>query len=539
MSVQVPTSEEFAELSERVDALSAAPSGCCDDLAQAVETVAHEVAAQSVAVTGAAQSAQNALDASQAAASAALGAAEAIATVGESVNALVPRVGVLEQRADSTATALTSLLTEVDELEGRVETAEGDIATVTGRVAALEGAPQGVAPRTWEVVVQGFTDSAVQAAVQQVLSGRAGNAVQRKLIFPPGTYNLTQPLLTSSDDNHTMIEGLVIEGLGVRSTVINWNPATPGPMIRAIRRFRFFRMQGFTIRSTNAGNEFAYLVSDTSGGYNQAWTFREIEWGGSWLRVIGLDGGSTANLNSEFVIDRCFTQTDSVFADAFLRSGGISGTFNQQNQFLNYTLRDCAFVVKRGTLLRFDKGGSITVHGGSWSAANSSDGPITWFFMPNSNSNNRSACQLHVDRVRFEPKRADHVVIDCRWGTGSVEFSNCCDLSSLQGDPATVNTYGLHRYTAQLPWGSGVGGTLPSVRYVNHQGVGHHEVAGVGSPVGRGGILYDGCYFYRGTGGQKAPAADGSSAAALRWSGGAPRYEFTRCDNVDDAKAWG
>jgi hypothetical protein len=141
--------------------------------------------------------------------------------------------------------------------------------------------------------------------------------------------------------------------------------------------------------------------------------------------------------------------------------------------------------------------------------------------------------------VRQQHRRANHLVIDCAWGTGSVEFSNCCDLSSLQQpDPTTVNTYGLHRYTAQAPWGSGVGGTLPSVRYVNHQGVGHHLVTGAAYPVGRGGLVYDGCYFWRGTGGQKAPAADGTAAAALQWTGGAPRYDFLHGDNVDDARSW-
>ena len=443
-------------------------------------------------------------------------------------SSLDARVAIVEAKPDLSADVV-SLGDRTLILEAQASGLLSGQADLYGRVAALEAKPD----RPWEVVVAGYDDAAVQAAVAEVLSGRIGNAVQRKLIFPPGVYNLTQPVIDSLDTNHEMIEGLVIEGMGFRSTRINWVPSTPGPMIRAVRRLRFFRMEGFTITSSNAGNEFAYLVSDTSGGYNQAWTFRHVEWQGSWLRVIGLDGGSTANLNSEFLLDRCSTASNSVFADAFFRSGGISGTFNQQNQFLNYTVRDCFFTVKSGAVFRFDKGGSITVQGGSWSCANGTDGPVTWFLMPNSNANNRSACQLHVDRVRFEPKANDHLIIDCHWGTGSVEFSNCCDLSSLQGDPAVVNQYALHRYTAQAPWGSGVGGTLPSVRYVNHQGVGHHEVAGAAYPVGRGGLLYDGSYFYRGTGGQTATAAD-----ALTWTGGTPRYEFIRCDNVADQKVW-
>jgi hypothetical protein len=447
----------------------------------------------------------------------------------ETVSALSSAVTGLTEVVDGHGVLLGTAVDEINDLDDRVTVLEG----------AASPAPTGVAPKTWEVVVNGYTDAAVQAAITTALSGRIGNVVQRKVIFPPGVYNLTQPIIDSDTANHTMIEGLTLEGMGFRSTRINWNPATPGPVIRAIRRLRFFRMEGFTVSSSNAANEFVYAVSDTSGGYNQAWTFRHMEWQGSWLRVVGLDGDATANLNSEMLFDRCSTASDSVFADAFFRSGGISGTFNQQNQFLNYTVRDCFFTVKSGTMFRFDKGGSITVQGGSWSAASSASGPITWFLMPNDGANNRSACQLHVDRVRFEPKASNHLIIDCGWGTGSVEFSNCCDLSSLQQpDPTTVNTYSLHRYTARIPWGSGVGGTLPSVRYVNHQGVGHHAVVGVTSPVGRGGIVYEGCYFWRGTGGQKAPAADGTAGAALTWTGTQPRYEFIHCDNVDAAKSW-
>lgn len=407
------------------------------------------------------------------------------------------------------------------------------VSSLNSRVGALEAAPAQEG-RPWEVVVNGFDDAAVQAAMGEVLA--AGNPVRAKLIFPPGVYNLSEPLIDSDVDNHQMLEGLTIEGAGMRSTLINFSGET---FIVAYRRLRFFKFSGMTVRATQGGGqEFAYAYSDTSGGYNQAWTFRDVEWQGTWLRVFGLDGGSTANLNSEFLIDRCSTSSDSVFQDAFFRSGGITGTYNQQNQFLNYTVRDCFFIVKSGNVFRFDKGGSITVQGGSWSAANGTDGPIKWFYMPTGNANNRSACQLHVDRVRFEPKADNHMIIDCAWGTGSVEFSNCIDLSSLQKPDATlVNPYVLHRYVAQAPWGSGVGGTLPSVRYINHQHVGHVDVTGSAYAVKRGGIVFDGCYFWRGTGGQKAPAT-GSADAALSWTGAAPRYDFIHCDNVDDARSW-
>jgi len=231
------------------------------------------------------------------------------------------------------------------------------------------------------------------------------------------------------------------------------------------------------------------------------------------------------------VLDSVYTSTNSVFDDAFFRCGGISGTFNQQNQFLNYWIRDCCLTLSKGNVFRFDKGGSIHVQNGSWSAANATSGAIKWFYMPVSNSNNRSAAQLSVDSVRFEPKAANQQVIVNAWGTGSVEFSNCCDLSSIQN--ASGIEFPLHQYTGQNPWG--FGGTMPSVRYVNHQGAGYHQYDGAAGK--RGGFTYDGCYFWRGVNGDMANAVSGT-APALRWSSGAPRYSFQRCDNVAQTEAW-
>ncbi len=265
--------------------------------------------------------------------------------------------------------------------------------------------------------------------------------------------------------------------------------------------------------------------------YNEAWNISDMEFSGSWLRVFGLDGGATANLNSEFALDSVFTSTNSVFDDAFFRCGGISGTYNQQNQFLNYWVRNCSLTLSRGNVFRFDKGGSIHVQNGSWSAANSTSGAITWFYMPVPDSNNRSAAQLSVDSVRFEPKASNHQVIRNAWGTGSVEFSNCCDLSSLQNTSSP--DYNLHQYTGANPWG--FGGTMPSVRYVNHQGAGFHQYDG--SVVKRGGFTYEGCYFYRGVNGDLANSVSGTDPV-LRWSSGAPRYSFSHCDNVTPDEAW-
>lgn len=533
--VEVPSVERVAALEDRVTALEGVPAGD-PGLEGRVTELETEEAADEAAGAALADRA-TALETGEAADEARDAALETGVTgLGARADALeaedtadAARDAALDARTDVLETGAAGLGTRADVLEAEQAADVAADAALSGRVAALESSTSAV-NRPWEIVVSGgHNDAAVSAAVSAVLSGKIGNAVQKKLVFPPGEFHLSQPVITDAASNTAQLEGLTIEGQGKRTTKIFWENAG-APLINAIRRLRFFKVSGMTVSSTSLLNSFVYALSDTSG-YNEAWRISDMEFSGSWLRVFGLDGGSTANLNSEFVLDSVFTSTNSVFDDAFFRCGGISGTFNQQNQFLNYWVRDCCLTLSKGNVFRFDKGGSIHVQNGSWSAANATSGAITWFYMPVSNSNNRSACQLSVDSVRFEPKAANHQVIKNSWGTGSVEFSNCCDLSSLQNTASPE--YPLHQYTGQNPWG--FGGTLPSVRYVNHQGAGYHQYDG--AAVKRGGIVYEGSYFFRGVNGDLANAVAGASPV-LRWSSGAPRYSFSHCDNIAPAEAW-
>lgn len=397
--------------------------------------------------------------------------------------------------------------------------------------------PQGlpgvsVVERPWEraVVTEGSNDIAVQAAMADVLASApaGGGAIRKTLVFPPGDFHLTKPLLAGAAADTVQLQGLSITGQGMRSTAVYWdNPAADSAdplannLLTAVRRLRFATIGGFSVISNGTKNRFAYLVGD-SQGYNQGWKLYDLEFQGPWDRVVGIDGGSTANLNSEMTFDRIFTSTNSTFRDAFFRVGGISGTYNQQNQFLNYWFRNCCLTLSAGTVIRLDKGGNVRVDNGSWSAANSS-GAITWFSMPNASSNNRAAMNLAVRGVKFEPKSASHKVIDCGWTSGAVSFEGCSDHGSVQNSGSTA--YNLHRYSGATVWGQGC---APTVRYSGCSFAGFHQYDG--PAVTQGAFTYDGCYFYRGDGGQATTAAD-----ALRWSSGAPLYRFADCANVADA----
>lgn len=424
----------------------------------------------------------------------------------------------------------TAIAETVTELNADLTTAEADIAGLKSRP------PISVKERPWEEVVVsgGYNDAAVQASMDTVMAAKAGTVIQKTLVLPPGDFHLTKPLLTSDSSNKEMLQGLRIVGQGKRVTNLYWdNAATSAsdPMqnnfIQAVRRLRFFNMSGFSAYSSNLNNNFAYLYSDTAGGYNQAWNISDAEFSGSWNRVFGLDGGSTANLNSEFHLDGIFTATNSVFQDAFFRSGGISGTYNQQNQFMNYWITNSGLTLSKGTVFRFDRGGSIRVQNGSYSAASPTSGPITWFYMPVGDYNNRAATQLSVRDVKFEPKAANHKVIDCAWGSGTVTFEDCNDGGSIQN--AAGIEYNLHRYVGQNPWG--FGGTAPVVRYRSCFLAGYHLYEG--ADMARGNIVYDGSYFFRGVNGDRANAVQGTSTV-LRWTKGTPKYRFQDCDNIDN-----
>jgi hypothetical protein len=381
-----------------------------------------------------------------------------------------------------------------------------------------------VNPRPWEVVVSEGRNDAAVAAAMKLVDRPGGGPARGKLVFPDGDFHLTKPIIDSPPGNTKTLEGLTVEGRGKRVTTIHWD-ARGRTAIQAIKRLRFFTLRGLSVVSPDPANTFCYAFSDVAGGgFNQRWLWEDVEFRGRWLRVLALDGDADANLNSEMTFNRVETATDSDFAAAFLECGAIDGKAdNQEHQFLNYWFRDCNLTLKAGTALRFNRGGSVSVENGSWSAVGK-DGNITWFHMPNPAYNNRSSAQLAVRRVRFEPKGPGHRVIDCGWGTGSVVFEDCCDLSSVQNTDSYG--YNLHRYAGGRPWGSG---EMPAVYYVRHQGAGYHLYEG--DPVKGGGFVYEGSYFYRGNSGQQAPAVSGDGAA-LRWAKGAPRYAFQHCHNV-------
>ncbi|MEU0572186.1 glycosyl hydrolase family 28-related protein [Nonomuraea sp. NPDC005983] len=380
----------------------------------------------------------------------------------------------------------------------------------------------------------GTTDDsdAIKAAVTAAIAGRTNGVVKKEIYFPPGTYKVTKKdtlMWSPTSGNADQIFGLRFRGAGPRVTTINFATtftANSDPrennLITAAVRLRYTYFQDMAFQSNNANNRFAYYWSvDTidgtsqypeyGNGQNQYFVYQNIEWKGPWDRVIGIDGDHEANNNSEHHFILCSTDTASVYTDAFLHCGISSpSSRNQQNQFLNYFMLSCNFALAGGDFFRFDRGGSINVLGGSWSMVGSNN--ARYFYMPLANGE-ISATRLSVSGVRFEPKSANHKIIDCNWNNGSVTFTSCSDMAALQ--VPTAANYNLHRYAA-------TSNRLPIARYQDCTLAGYHLVDAAGSSLTNGKMIYEGCRFYHTT----TAVSTTSGSAFLRYASAPARYAF-------------
>jgi hypothetical protein len=389
----------------------------------------------------------------------------------------------------------------------------------------------------------GSTDDsdAIRAAVTAAIANRSNGVVKKEIYFPPGTYRVTKKdtlMWSPTGGTADQVFGLRFRGGGPRVTTIKFDTtfaASSDPrennLITSAVRLRYTYFEDMAFQSTNANNRFAYYWSvnalDDSSQYpeygygqNQYFVYTNIEWKGSWDRVIGLDGDALANNNSEHHFILCSTDTASRYTDAFLHCGISSpASRNQQNQFLNFFVQSCNFALVKGNFFRFDRGGSINVIGGSWSMVKDDADPTAaacYFYMPLANGD-ASAPRLNVNGVRFEPKTAFHKIIDCNWNMGNVTFTSCSDAAALQGTNTAFKDYELHRYGADS-------NRLPIVRYQDCVLAGYHHVDGTGSSLTNGKMIYEGSRLYSNT------TAVGTTAATtqpfLRYNSAPARYAF-------------
>ncbi|MFG2748027.1 hypothetical protein [Streptomyces xanthophaeus] len=301
-------------------------------------------------------------------------------------------------------------------------------------------------------------DDGGSVPVSSVTVGLSGSYRVSGTIMPPGSGRA---------------QGLTIRGDGKRSSEIVQTAAAP--LLINNDRWMGVRWYDLSFRSTNPAA--ACLTSYGAVG-SQDWGWTNCEWRGNWLRGVGLDGGEKSNLNSEFTFDRC--TVTGTYEDAWFHSG-LSPQFPQQDQFLNYSFRDCKMEAHYGDILRFDKGGAINISGGSWiHVGKRPDGkPSRFFYMP-ATTHYDSVQSLTVVGTRFEPRDSANLVIDSSW-KGMIQFIGCMDDAWAFKAYSADADYAPHRYTNP-------GGVL----YQGCQLTGRHRITQTVDPT-RQSIAYNQC----------------------------------------------
>jgi hypothetical protein len=389
--------------------------------------------------------------------------------------------------------------------------------------------------------------SYVIAARNAVLASRVndgpitGTPTTPVLQFGPRRYRIVSPDALWAA-NTTLTTGYTIKGIhpdisiilfqpvGTSSTLTDMNLITmtgTGPKAYGLR------VENMGVQSNNANASFAYLES-TASAWVQNSAFRKVSVWGPWKRFIGLDGGTTANLNSEMLFDHISLNNSATFSDAFMHSGITTPSSNpQQDQFLNYWFTNCMMEYGTGDLLVFDKGGHIHVVGGSYINDTGT------FFKMGDYSHFASTMMLSVRNVRFELRTTSSRVIDCAWRVGGhVTFENCDD--EAQGfnydiyNPTFVAgasgaSWDTHIY--RTPNNSG-----PIVRYQDCKLMGYHRIVTTSTvPTGLK-IIYDGARFHNFRLG-KASLLSAATTQFLRYDSAIPNYKFINCSETTDTGA--
>ncbi|MCY0959968.1 hypothetical protein [Streptomyces sp. H27-H5] len=301
----------------------------------------------------------------------------------------------------------------------------------------------------------------------------------------PGGDRLQTPVIIDLSGQYTVsgtvsfaaasrTQGITVRGAGKRTSEIVMTGAEP--LFTNPDTAMGVRFYDCSFRSTNPKASFLY---STSTGGAQDWGFTNVEWRGRWNYGIGLDGPpEDSNCNSEWFFNNC--HVGGSYEKAWLWSG-MTPAIKQQDQFLNFSLRDCKVEYDSGDALRFDKGGSINVSGGSWIIkGRRADGQPSRFFHFPAGSHYDSVQSLTVVGTRFEPRDPANLVIDSAW-KGQIQFIGCMDDAWAFKDYAKADDYAPHRYTN--PGG---------VRYQGCQLTGRHRLTQTVAPS-RQAIVYDQC----------------------------------------------
>lgn len=391
-------------------------------------------------------------------------------------------------------------------------------------------------------------DAWQNGAIAYSSSPNGDRVLQKYLYFPPGKYIVTaQDALANSPTSGTaavlrngLIQGGWAATQGVEiifaTTVSTTSDPRNGNLMTLANRWHGFKFKGITVRSLNANQNFAYLwCSVTNDGTYPNFgsgSQRRIQWSdfdlkGDWNRGIGLDGDSAANLNSEMKIENLYISDSTTFVDAFFHSGITNpASFAQEDQFVNYIFENCILEYANGSCFKFDRGGHITVIGGSYVGGVGGSGTVKFFDFVRGGGNYWKN-HLAVIGTRFEMRTSGSRVLYSEWRDQicHVSFENCAISANSVGGAS-----GLPFIEIINAGGSSVGHGM--YRFVNCEIPGYIRFQGSTTQT-YGRIVVDQCNFTHNHSGMSTEAA---ATGAIRYGGSfAPKYRFRDCWNITDA----
>lgn len=278
------------------------------------------------------------------------------------------------------------------------------------------------------------TDAAVQAGITTWLADKAAAGMMRTdLVFDfTGTAKLLTPLLPEGTGQ---LQGVRWRGGRKRGTILQW--ASTEPILSARGQLRNFEFADLTFASATPNAGGLYFLSSAAAS-NQDGRFKRCEWMGSWAYGVGLNGPATANLNSEICFDQPSLSNDASFSNAWLWSGMTPG-HQQEDQFLNFSIRNSKLEGSHGCYIRFDYGGCVTIDGyASWLHTGQSNPDAKGLPQPagtmvqlNGTGHYDGVQMFRAAGVRAELRSKDSRLIDCGWGAaGHVVWDGLSDTAN-------------------------------------------------------------------------------------------------------------
>lgn len=249
----------------------------------------------------------------------------------------------------------------------------------TGPTGPAGSSGSGSDPNT--TYASAVTDAAIATAVSSVIAGKTGTVVNKDVGVPAGSGTVTGPLVDSPlDGTFVPLQNFGFKGAGRLRTVFAHHTGVttlPKPysasLFRLANRVRKAYFGKFSMNSDNALQTGFWLFSQTAsdpaylpeigGGYQSSMHFDDIFVGGAWKAGWQMDGGASANLNSETVWSDIQTSNSATFSSGLFVIGTPNGGL-QQDQFLNYRFNGIKAEYKSGDMLVLNRGGAVVFDAG-------------------------------------------------------------------------------------------------------------------------------------------------------------------------------